>query len=77
MTESKDRLQQQKVLDTFFEDGKLKQLPVKHFKRVIVLEHILKVLSLEGFTRKKRSMASLSDTMVTTAPFDVRWWTGA
>ena len=41
MTDCKDKLQQQKVLDTFFEDGKLKQLPVKHLKRVIVLERIL------------------------------------
>ena len=40
MTVSKDDLPHQKVLDTYFENGKLKQLPMKHAKRLIVLEHI-------------------------------------
>ncbi len=41
MSEDKDMKARQKVLDIFFADGRLKQLPMKQAKRRIVLEHIL------------------------------------
>jgi len=37
-----DQVFRQKVLDSFFEDGKLKVMPVKRKKRLIVLEEIIK-----------------------------------
>jgi len=37
-----DQVLRQKVLENFFQDGKLKAMPVKRKKRLIVLEEILK-----------------------------------
>jgi len=36
--------EKQKILDTFFKDGKIEQMPSKHSKRVVIWEKVVEML---------------------------------
>ena len=61
MLEAEEQAFRQKVLDSFFENGKLKAMPVKRKKRLIVLEEILSRFEYDKVYKEKEVNAIIVD----------------